>query len=176
MMKFTKTLPFVLLLTLPLAGCSLGDKIAEKAVEKGLEKATGASNIDLDEDGGVNITTKDGTMSTGDNAELPSTWPSSVPTPKDATLKYAGSSTQGGAESWSAIYESSKTAATYKTTYTETFKDAGWTISNESSFNTEGKTYASFNAEKGGYKVSVVAVDGDDDKCALTLTVEKMGS
>lgn len=176
MKNITRSLSLIFLLTLPLAGCSIGDTIAEKAVEKGLETATGASNIDLNEDGSVNITTKDGTMSTGDNAELPSTWPASVPTPNDATLKYAGSSTQGGAESWSAIYESTNTAASYKTTYTETFKKAGWTISNESSFNTEGTTYASFNAEKGGYKVSVVAVDGDNEKCALTLTVEKMGS
>lgn len=167
--------PFLLLLALPLAGCSLTNKIAEKAVEKGLETATGAKDIDFSEDGAT-IKTDNGEVSTGSNAKLPSSWPSSVPTPKDASLTYSTSSKSNGNESWAVTYQTSKDAMTASDAYKNTLTSAGWTISSDSNYNSDGKTYASFTAEKGDLKVTCLALDGDDGKAALTVSVEKVSS
>jgi hypothetical protein len=86
-----KTMLVVLLLTIGLAatGCA---KVAEKAVEKTIEKETGAKvNIDSGK-GSVEIETEEGTFSAGDN-RLPEDFPKDVPIYGAATVAGAVTST-----------------------------------------------------------------------------------
>ncbi len=66
-----------------LAGCgSVGDAVAERAIEEGLEQASiGDVEVDLDDGGGVSVESSEGSFQIGDDAEVPDGFPDDVPLP-----------------------------------------------------------------------------------------------
>lgn len=74
----------VVSLTFVLAGCG---NIAEKAVEKAIEKGTG-TEIDTDKDGSITVKGKDGEsdFQLGEGTSMPKDFPKNLPLPDSGTL------------------------------------------------------------------------------------------
>lgn len=140
----------------------IAKKVGENAAEKILESATGGK-VDVSSSGnGASVTTKDGTVTTGDQAKWPSDMPSSVPKLGSGTITYAAKSAGEGYTYWSVIYDKGTGAdiTKYKTSLTST----GWTIADE--INTSYSI--SIRATSGKLEV---AVSLDPSSGAVTMTV-----
>lgn len=80
-----------------LTGCgSIGESIAERAVEEGLEAGGGGEDVQIDFDddnGGISIETTEGSMQFG-NAEVPEDFPAEIPLPDNVEVVSAMSFTE----------------------------------------------------------------------------------
>ena len=112
-----------------LAGCKgkVEQTVAEKTVEKMLEKATGGkADIDLEE-GKIKVKSADGEteVSTG-AAEWPNDMPGGVPKFTQGKVKGVTRASDRGSKTWNVILEEIEDGAWDK--YAETLKSNGWTI------------------------------------------------
>ncbi len=174
MKKLLKTLP-VLLLVIPLGGCVITDKIGEwfgeKVTEKVIEDQTGADvDLDVDEDGGVEITTDEGQTSYGSKAEVPDNWPKDVPIIDHTEVVSASTykDTTSGTTSYQVMVKSSKNYSDSKSYYKTEMPNEGWT--ELSSIDASGTTMYSY--EKGDDSCGVWVAEEDSD-VMITITVTR---
>lgn len=163
------------------SGCG---KLAEKAVEKGTEKAIedqtgGDADFDLDSgkvkvsdgeggsfevdgDGNVKVEGRDGETSidTGDGAKVPADWPEALLPPEGAKILSATSSTAAGSELLSVTAELDATVDEAYEGFKQQLIDAGFDITNDSNGDANGAAYANLIASDGTN--DVVASFGDN--------------
>ncbi len=151
-MKKVFIIAAVFVVAITLTAC--GEKTAEKTAEKAIESSTGGSaDVDIDDDT-VTINTNAGSMSAGEEVDLPDNFPSDIYI-IDGTIKMAMATTE--IEGFSVSVETSKSVSAAKTEYEEKLVDDGWTITGMLSF-TET---ASVTAEKDNRIVTVTIMEVD---------------
>lgn len=159
---------------LTLAGCGAGEKAAQEAGDKLVEKALESEGEDVDvdsSDGNVKVETEDGTATYGDNVDLPDGFPDDVPLP------------QGEYSIVSAI--TSGTTITVTMTMAEIdfdaekahiesgFADAGYEVANSTNSVTADSSMLIFEATKGGTTVSFMMTADSTSGGALNYTVDQ---
>lgn len=152
-MKVTKRFAAVVLVLFAgyfLAAC--GGSSSEKTAEKIIEASGGGQvDVDINKDGSFTMKNKDGSgFSVGGSTELPSNFPSSVPTPS-GTLN---SSFYDGVSDFTLGYEVSDYKSTMSS-YTDKMKSAGFEVESEfTSADTISRSWAnaSFNVTAIGAK------------------------
>ena len=152
-------------------GCSptqmIADKLSEKAAEGIINSQLGGEGkVDLS-NGTMNVKSKDGNVSYGENVKLPADFPSDVPayesmkivmvTSKDKTASYLGTST-----------DKSDTVSDW---YLKTLQSKGWKKTSDQAI--IGSLYYQFEKDT---RTLTVAVGGDQEadpiETTITLTVE----
>jgi hypothetical protein len=151
-------------------GCSptemISDKLGEKAVEGIINKQLGGEGeVDLS-NGTMNLKTKDGNVTYGDNVKLPSDFPKDVPLHESAKVVMASS------QETSASYlgTSTETVETITAWYWKALEEKGWKKSSEESV--LDSRYRQYTKDK---RTLTIAIGGDPDakplSTSITLTV-----
>lgn len=141
----------------------MGRKMVESLIENSI---SGEADIDMKDDGTMDITTKKGTFSTGNS--VPKEWPEDVPAYAGASVTYSASANQNEGKSGMAlILATDDTAADVKSFYETTLQSKGWTLTNT----LEGGGSVIITAEKDGRQLSLVISEADG-KTGITLGVE----
>lgn len=138
----------IMLLLVLSTGCGLSDKIGEKIGETILEGVTsGDADIDLDtDDGGVTITTSDGTMQTGSDLDWPTDSMGDLPKINATFISVITNTEDGGAN---VMFE--KMSAGDSTEYIATLKSLGYTNDTyEATLDDGGATYSASNSSGAG--------------------------
>jgi hypothetical protein len=168
-------LALVGLLGFPLAGCSkAAEDTAEKAAEEAMEEATGGE-VDIEDDGdSVTITTEgeDGesvTISGGDTAEVPDSFPDDFPLYKGDVVG-SSSLTSGEGSMVTVSVETDDDPDDIKAYFEDQLDAKGWNILFQSDVSQDGQTAMNYTVEKGGRNGSVGIVS-DDGVITVTHTV-----
>lgn len=141
----------------------MGRKMVESIMENAVD---GEADIDVKDDGTMDITTKEGTFSTGNS--VPKEWPTDVPAYEGASVTYSASaSPEEGKTGMALILATDDAAADVKSFYEATLKSEGWTLTNT----LEGGGSVIITAEKDGRQLSLVISEADG-KTGITLGVE----
>lgn len=150
-------------LTFVLAGCG---NIAEKAVEKAIEKGTG-TEIDTDRDGNVTIKGQDGesNFQVGEGTSIPDDFPKDVPLPKGGKLM--GSTTTPDA--WGLTLQG--VSASDYDALTSAIESAG----GNSTYSGQAEDSRQNMYEFGDYNLSLFWVKSDDES-SLVYSVGKKAS
>jgi len=161
MKRFYLCLGVLLLL---LNGC--GNSVEEKAIEKKIEKETGAkTDVDLS-DKGMKITgSSEGekySVTTGDATEIPKDFPADVPLYQPSKAVGAVTVTGGYSVSLTTGDDAAKVAASYK----EQMTSQGW--SEQASMNVGGQTVLVYEKEGRATNIAVMPADG---QTSITVTV-----
>lgn len=140
----------------------IAKKVGETAAEKILESATGGK-VDISSNGdGASVSTKDGSIQTGDKAKWPSDMPSVVPEFKYGNATYSSKTDNANYLGWSVIFDAIQTDASTK--YKADLTSKGWTISST----TESSAGDYLSATNGNYTISIVI---DQSSKGATLSV-----
>jgi hypothetical protein len=133
-------------------GCgAVADKATERATEEATEEALGGdAQVDVDDDGNVQIESEDGSASYG-TGELPDDWPDDIPMPDDTEITAAISS-----DGTSNI---SGTSSLSPEEVDAHFADLGWESTSESNAELGGTTSYYRTLEDGGRELSVTATE-----------------
>jgi hypothetical protein len=156
--------------TLALSGCG---QAAEEAVEQGIEQGTGA-DVEIDDDG-VRVTDEEGNeFSAGEAAELPSTWPSQVPTP-EGTLVFAGATGEDATgDVAQGVWQSEANVADAAQQYGAALTSAGFTL--DTTMSMDEATAKIANYAGNGYQVGVIVAEGEGGSGAsVSVTVNTQG-
>lgn len=141
----------------------MGRKMVESIIER---SADGEADVDMNSDGTMDVTTKEGTFSTGNS--VPKEWPKDVPTYAGASVTYSASANQNEGKSGMAlILATDDSSAEVKTFYETKLKAEGWTLTNT----LQGGGSTIITAEKDGRQLSLVISEADG-KTGITLGVE----
>jgi len=152
-MKKVFIIATVLVLAITLTAC--GEKTAEKTAEKAIETSTGgAADVDIDDDT-VSINTNAGSMTVGEEVDLPDNFPSDIYV-IEGTVKTAMEVAEN--ESFSVTIETSKSVSAARTAYEEELVNDGWTITGTMDFTST----VSVMAEKDNRTVTVSINEVDD--------------
>lgn len=167
-MKTTKRFAAVALVLFAgyfLAAC--GGSSSEKTAEKIIEASGGGEvDVDVNKDGSFTMKSKDGSgFSVGGSTELPSNFPSSVPTPS-GTLN---SSFYDGVGDFTLGYEVSDFKSAMSS-YSDKMKSAGFTVDTEyTSSDTISRSWSN-----GSYNVTAIgASGGGSGSDSLSVVVSK---
>ncbi len=107
----------------------LARKVGESAAESILSSATGGK-VDVSSSGnGASVTTKDGTVSTGDKASWPADMPGSIPKVSSGAITYSSKNASGVYTYWSVVYDKGSTDIITK--YKADLVAKGWTVTGE---------------------------------------------
>lgn len=153
------------------AGCGqAADEAAERVSEEAAEEALGGgdSNVDIDEDGNVEIETEDGSLSTG--SDLPDDWPEDIPVIEGATVDGAYSSSANG----ESVHTASMTTDDSVADVLASYKDAlsGWTVDQESTSELNGTESGVLTLSDGDRTAAITATETDG---ATTVSITHTG-
>lgn len=165
-----------LVAALTLAGCTFGAPAptAQQTVR------TNEGNVNISTSGNnVSFTGESNNTQFSFGSGLPSTWPSDLPTPRDATVAFAGSETEDGQVTHSASFTlpSTSDASSVLGELKAAFQASGWTVSDETS-GSFGITVGGFEASKGQQSASVafIGISGSanaaENGATLTISAE----
>ncbi|HET6352172.1 MAG TPA: hypothetical protein VFG89_08595 [Coriobacteriia bacterium] len=146
-----------------LVGCA---KIAEKATEAAVEKATG---VKVDKNGEeVTIKTEDGEATVSSDTELPADFPADVPIYENATVNAAMSNKTDQGMSYLVGLTSDDDAKEVFAWYKQAFEDKGWEIKSTMEV---GDSVGGLSAEKGDLMATLSIGYGSEKKADMSLTV-----
>lgn len=136
-------LAVVLALMVFSTGCGISDKIGEKIGETIIENATsGQADVDLDtDDGGVTITTSEGTVKTGTDLDWPTDYMGDLPEVKATFVSVITNNDSMGGNVTFEKMSSDDMAA-----YLETIKSLGYTTDSMDSKMEDGGMYSGKNS------------------------------
>ncbi len=152
--------------TLLLAACgqSVGDKMAENAIEK---QTGGQASVDTN-NGTMHVTTSEGTFDVGAHA-LPADWPTDVPAYAGATVQYSASVNPAtDAPGSMVVLMSTDDAQTIADYYANTLKANGWTIG--STMQAQGTTIMTAIKDDRAVSLSVASANNET---TITIGVGK---
>lgn len=163
---FRSFLPAALLAaSLGLAGCgAVADEVAERAVEEGLERAGGASDVELDldnEDGSLSIESSEGSLRIGAQ-DVPEDFPAEVPLPDDVEVMSSMSFSEDAGTAFNLNMNATGDAATLGDELESRFADAGFTLTGTSSMQVEDLVNRSFQFEGPDWSGNVSVVETPD--------------
>lgn len=167
-MKKAALILFVLVLIFSLSGCT-----AKKLTEKVIEQSTD-SDVDIDEDGGVRITTEEGEVGIGSKAEIPDNFPSDVPiVDYDEVLSSSSiKDEEDNTTSYAVTLSSKKSVDETVNYYKDMMIQNGWT--SESEIQANGTTALSYS--KGENTCSVYVLQNTEtDQVNATIAVIVQG-
>jgi hypothetical protein len=154
-----------------LTGCG---SAVEEAVEQGIEQGAGG-DVEINDDG-LKVTDEEGNeFAIGGDAELPSTWPETVPVP-EGTLLAAGSTAADGSSGAIAqgVWQSDASVADAAEAYGDALTSAGFSVNPGMSVE-DGKVTVT-NYEGNGFEVGVIVAEGEGGSGAsLSVTVTEAG-
>ncbi len=132
---------------------SASDKIAEQLAEAG---AGDGADVNIDSDNGqLDISSDDGSMSFGDQTELPEDFPSDIPLPSDYELTSSMSMGGGNSDGWSISGTLTDASSATFDDLVAGFTDAGWTKSSEATNDTGDGTTATAMLTSDSWQVVV---------------------
>jgi hypothetical protein len=138
-------------------GCgAAADKAAERATEEAIEEAAGGGQVDIDDDGNVQVETEDGSFAANDG-ELPDDWPEDIPVIDGATVDSSFSTSSGGDTVTTAAMTTDKSVEEVLAFYKEEL--SGWTVDNESTSEFNGVPSGSLIASDGERTASIGATE-----------------
>ena len=158
-MRRAGTVAVVAVAALSLAGCG---KIAERAVEEALE---GEGEVDIGEDG-ISVVDSEGNEVHMGTGEAPEGFPDSIPLP-EMTFDLASSGEQDGLKNWYVQGTVQKPYDEVKALYEEAFGGGGWTIENQSEFDSEGSKQQSYTASGNGLTAGVTISETEGEEGTL---------
>ncbi|MBP7114201.1 MAG: hypothetical protein KBA40_01975 [Candidatus Peribacteraceae bacterium] len=160
----------VLVLVIVSALQAMSGMVGRKVVENAMERASnGTADVDMNADGTMKITTKDGEFQTGNS--IPEEWPKDIAVYAGASITYSAMTNPLDNKAGMAlVLLTDDTAAEVKTFYETTLKANGWTITNTM----QGGGTVIMTAEKDDRKLSL-AIAESQDHTGITIGVE-MGS
>jgi hypothetical protein len=101
--------------------------VSHKVVENVMERAAnGKADIDIKDDGVMEVKTDKGTFSTG--KEMPKEWPEDAPVYPGAKVQYSATTDQDGQSGHAVVLMTSDKADKVSAYYTEQFRTLGWTM------------------------------------------------
>ncbi|MBN2072545.1 MAG: hypothetical protein JW770_01195 [Actinobacteria bacterium] len=176
-----------------MAGC-LGERIAESITEKAIEKAIenesdGEVDIDISEgemkiegdegevsisssEEGVSIKSDEGEATYGASAELPATFPQSIPVYPDMEIHSSFESTgDGGKSSWSVGGLTSDPGEDVFNWYKEQM--SGWEQEGEFTAQNEGETTMTFGASNESFTVSIMVFESESGEVNIIQNIEE---
>ncbi len=172
-----KKLSFLLMLVAVLAftGCSLTDRLGEKAAEKITEEVleTGTnSDIDLTDES-INISSDDGSsFALGEDLALPDNFPSDVPIYSGASIVGTSSSEGEQGATFQVTLSTEDEFSAVSDYYKAAIVDEGWTLDNSYTMTSGGQT-AIYNASKEGRTLDIgVYYTEDDTQTMVTIAVQ----
>lgn len=146
-----------------LTGCA---KVAEKATEAAVEKATG---VKVDQSGeNVTVTTDEGEATLSSEAKLPADFPADVPLYDNATITSAMTNKADEGMTFIVAATSDDDAATIFEWYKKAFEDKGWEIKSTMEV---GDSVGGLSAEKNSQLATLSIGYGDEKKADMTITV-----
>lgn len=146
-----------------LSGCwpfPSSEKIGQTIMEKAIESQIGGK-VDVDADNGtMNVNTKDGSFSAGENVKIPDNFPKDIFVFSDAKISFAMS---GGAseKSYSISYFTAATQEEAMNKYKEEMAKNGWQKENEADMGIQGKI---LNFKKGQLDAMVTMGTSEDEE------------
>lgn len=144
-----------LTMAVSLSGCSLTDKLmnkaGEKIGEKIVEKATN-SEVDVTNNQ-VTVNTNEGSTTWGENLSLPDDFPTDVPIYSGANI--ATSTTDTSSNAFYITMISSDDFKTISDYYKAEIENQGWTTENASSYNSESGKSTTYIATKDNRDLTV---------------------
>ena len=165
-MPSKKILWLVPVLALTVIGASCGKKVAEKATENAIKKATnGQADVDIGTNS-VSINVNGSSMNTGDSVALPNNFPTDVYV-VDGTIKTAISTPGVG---YNLAIQSTKTVAQVKALYEQKLPTDGWTVTTTAVIDVHSAVVA---ASKNGRTISIAASDTDGPTVVTVMVTEK---
>ncbi|NOS68117.1 MAG: hypothetical protein HOO67_07220 [Candidatus Peribacteraceae bacterium] len=144
-----------------------GRKAAENAMEQQIRQETGGdADVDMNADGSMQVTTKDGTYNAGNN-QLPEDWPTDAPIYAGAKIQFSGSANgTTGKPGSAAVLTTSDSAADVVTYYKAELAKQGWTIS--STMEAQGTSI--FGATKGTRALSLL-IGSAEGQTSITIGI-----
>lgn len=144
------------------AGCSLTDKLMNKAGEKIGEKIVEkATNSEIDTtNNSITINTNEGTASFGEDLSLPKDFPSDVPVFEKANV--VSSSSTASDNSFYITMLASDDYISVDDYYSSELEAQGWTIDNSSSYNTDGLQSTTYICSKDNRDLTIGLYESDD--------------
>jgi hypothetical protein len=146
-----------------LSGCwpfPSSEKIGQTIMEKAIESQTGGKvNIDA-EKGTMNVDTKDGSFSAGENAKIPDNFPKDIFVFSDAKVIFAMNGVSGE-KSYSIAYFSAVTPVEAMGKYKDEMTKIGWQKENEMDLGAQGKI---LNFKKDQARVMVTIGTSEDEE------------
>lgn len=157
----------VLVLIVVAALQAMSGFVGRKVVENVMERAAdGRADVDMNDDGTMTITTKDGEFQTGNS--VPEEWPSDIAVYAGASITYSAKTNPLENKAGMAlVLLTDDTAADVKTFYETTLKANGWRITNTM----QGGGTVIMTAEKDDRKLSL-AIAESDGQTGITIGVE----
>ena len=155
----------MLLSAVLLVGAGCGQNAAENAVEREIEKATNGqvqADIDVEGDSGeITITSDDGDTvgQFGENLELPSDLPNTIPVYENATVVASTHSEEN--DTYIVTFSSTDDFSEIKEYFKEQIPAEGWTIDNELEM-TNPTNVASYSCTQGDYTLTVALTQTED--------------
>ena len=149
------------------AGEAASEKMAEKLMERAIEKQQGGSaDVDITKDG-IKVKTSEGEMQvvTGPGAKLPATFPKDIFVYSAAKVMSVINVPDGT----SVVLESKDSVSKVADAYRGKMKADGW--AEAGSMDAEGQTALAFN--KGGRQCHVMVVKADAGRTEITLALSQ---
>jgi hypothetical protein len=178
-----------ILLALVFIGGCLGQRIAEEAIERAIEKDSGGDvEIDLDEgevtiqsDEGevsissdeetVEIKSDEGEATFGEGAELPEGFPDAIPVYGNMDITSSWSSTDEGVTSYSISAISEDSVDDIFEWYKSQLQ--GWEISGEFTMDSDDGKTSSLNAVGEGFELNIMVAEDEDGALVILGVTEQ---
>lgn len=137
-------------------------------MENEIENETGAeADVDMNADGSMKVTTKEGTYTTGSNT-MPEDWPEDAPVFADATVQFSGSTNPvDGGPGVAAVLMTDASVETVMAFYTDELTKKGWTI--VSTMQAQGTNV--IGATKDDRVLSLMVGDSGNGQTSITIGV-----
>lgn len=149
-------------------GCgAAADKAAEKVAEEAVEEAIGA-DVDVDDDGNVQIETEDGSSFSG-GSELPDDWPEDVPMPDGSDIE----GSFGGSASGETTLTVAGSTSLSPEEVDEHFAGIGWQTDSEFSGGAGGEDGFVRSLSDGDRTLAITASSGSDGKTTFSVTYQE---
>jgi hypothetical protein len=154
-----------------LAACG-GDDDGSVSVERD------GTSVDVKKDGGkVTVKSKDGdgSVSVGDDAEVPDNFPDDVPLPEGGKVGLAAEGERDGKQYFSITYVVSEDDVDDAfSSYADALEDAGFDLGDRSSYSGGGGEFSSIQATSDDWEVVAVKVAGGNDDGGISIQVTQV--
>jgi hypothetical protein len=148
-------------------GCgAAADKAAERVSEEAAEEAIGGGNVDIDDDGNVQVETEDGSVAYG-TGDLPEGWPEDVPMPDETEIEGSFGGTTASGTNLTVAGETSLSPEEVD----QHFAGIGWTTDSEFSGGAADEDAGYVRSLSDGERtLAITAAAGTDGKTTFSAT------
>ena len=152
------------------AGACSAEDLAERAVEEAVEADLGGDvELDFDsDDGSISIETDEGSVTYGNNGDLPDSFPASFDIAEGMTVAFAGESSDGTSTAATAILEGDRPAGEVVAYYRDLALAEGFTLDRE----IETDLDAAANMSMGDTSLNIIGGNPGGGNASVSITFE----